>query len=202
MLRKWFGTRRGDDWRRIRKDAGVLTRSDFEEFPAWEFCLDEEGAEGQTESTMRPARPTPPVSLPDFYGGLAADIAFADGTRHLGVIWPTSADPSDLWKTECNLWLPKRAQELTQRPLPTTYNPLIMADSLRLSFSLPPEKFMSRDEARRLIDLAYSVIGGTRGGVWPLVITPRLRVAGWPDSWSVHGWRRYAASERDSEVLN
>ena len=39
---------------RIRKQYVDLVRSDFEEYPIWEFCLDEEGMEGQDETTVRP----------------------------------------------------------------------------------------------------------------------------------------------------
>ena len=40
--------------KKIRKQVYDLTLSDFEEFPIWEFALDEEGEEGQDEATVRP----------------------------------------------------------------------------------------------------------------------------------------------------
>jgi hypothetical protein len=41
---------------RIRKSAGDLTAADLERFPVWVYALDEEGSDGQDETTVRPYR--------------------------------------------------------------------------------------------------------------------------------------------------
>ena len=39
---------------RVRKPVDKLTPADLEQFPFWEFALDEEGIAGQDETTVRP----------------------------------------------------------------------------------------------------------------------------------------------------
>jgi hypothetical protein len=70
---------------KIRKQVYELTPSDLEEYPIWEFALDEEGVEGQDEATVRP--------LPDrkraFNGDVArATFVTADGIRFTGYVTP------------------------------------------------------------------------------------------------------------------
>jgi hypothetical protein len=40
--------------KRIRKPVNELKPEDFESWPCWEYALDEEGREGQDETTVRP----------------------------------------------------------------------------------------------------------------------------------------------------
>ena len=42
---------------RIRKQVYDLTAEDLRRYPLWEFCLDEEGIEGQDEATVKPSDP-------------------------------------------------------------------------------------------------------------------------------------------------
>lgn len=73
------------DDRGIRKLVYELTPSDLQQFPVWEFALDEEGEEGQDEATVRP--------LPDqevAYNGDVARATFvaSDGTQFTGYLTP------------------------------------------------------------------------------------------------------------------
>ena len=38
-----------------RKQVYLLSAEDFKSYPIWEFCLDEEGMEGQDEATVKPS---------------------------------------------------------------------------------------------------------------------------------------------------
>jgi hypothetical protein len=72
----------------IRKQVGDLTPSDLEQYPTWEFAIDEEGEEGQDEETVRPR---PEVEFADPGEGLfivRAEFAAADGTRFHGFVSP------------------------------------------------------------------------------------------------------------------
>ena len=72
----------------IRKQVGDLTPSDLEQYPTWEFAIDEDGEEGQDEETVRPR---PDVELADPAGGLfivRAEFAAADGARFDGFVSP------------------------------------------------------------------------------------------------------------------
>jgi hypothetical protein len=80
---------------RTRKPVSRLTLSDLRSFPVWEFCIDEEGVEGQDETWIRPlARSTIPRkgwSLP-----VAANFTFKDGSNFKGfVVTTTASDDSD-----------------------------------------------------------------------------------------------------------
>lgn len=71
---------------RIRKPVGELTLADFLDHPVWEFALDEEGEEGQDESTVRPYDSTDGL---DPEGGsvlVRASFHLSDGTTALGYI--------------------------------------------------------------------------------------------------------------------
>lgn len=71
---------------KIRKQACRLSASDFLDFPAWEYALDEEGEEGQDEATVRPY---PFEGVLDPWNGaflVRAAFVLADGTRLPGHI--------------------------------------------------------------------------------------------------------------------
>ncbi|MFB3897408.1 MAG: hypothetical protein ACE14V_14000, partial [bacterium] len=71
----------------MRKQLYHLTLADFEEFPVWEFALDEEGVDGQDETTVRPYN----TSEVDPTAGLfvvKAKFILNDGTICYGYLTP------------------------------------------------------------------------------------------------------------------
>ena len=78
----------------IRKQVYHLKISDIDQFPVWEFAIDEEGVEGQDEATVRPRPDLKEIT--EFTGQLAvrAEFTAADGTTFLGIITPSNT--SDL----------------------------------------------------------------------------------------------------------
>jgi hypothetical protein len=88
---------------RIRKQVYELTRSDLRQHALWEFCLDEEEAPGQDESTVRPSTDS---EVPDYSPGayiVAADFVLADGSPAEGYVY--SGKPEDFGCTQPNLIL-------------------------------------------------------------------------------------------------
>lgn len=81
--------------RRIRKSVADLTLADFAEFPAWEFALDEEGEEGQDETTVRPWTQDGPVD-PTAGMFVRARFVLADGTAMSGYLTPPVQDDDSL----------------------------------------------------------------------------------------------------------
>jgi hypothetical protein len=72
----------------LRKSVVDLTIGDFERFPVWEFALDEEGEEGQDETTVRPL---PLSSDLDPSAGMfvvRARFRLADATEMAGHLTP------------------------------------------------------------------------------------------------------------------
>jgi hypothetical protein len=72
----------------IRKQVTALLPGDIKRFPIWEYALDEEGEEGQDETTVRPR---PDLKRAEPHEGLfvvAAEFVTADGTRFDGFASP------------------------------------------------------------------------------------------------------------------
>jgi len=71
---------------RIRKPASELTVQDLEDYPVWEFALDEEGEEGQDESTVRPCVVNGLIDPDDGQYLIRANFKLANGARMKGWI--------------------------------------------------------------------------------------------------------------------
>jgi hypothetical protein len=71
---------------RIRKPAYELTVQDLETYPVWEFAMDEEGEEGQDESTVRPCVVSGPIDPDDGQYLVRANFKLANGARMKGWI--------------------------------------------------------------------------------------------------------------------
>jgi len=78
----------------IRKQMDVLFPQDMTDFPVWQFCVDEEGVDGQDECTIRPSVETDVSGRPGGDHLVAADVTLADGTLSAGFIF--SGHPSSL----------------------------------------------------------------------------------------------------------
>jgi hypothetical protein len=71
---------------RIRKPVNELTPDDLERFPVWEYALDEEGDEGQDETTVRPVESDGLLDPDDGSFIVRAVLNLADGTRYTGYL--------------------------------------------------------------------------------------------------------------------
>jgi hypothetical protein len=80
---------------RIRKQVYDLTLADLRRFPVWEYALDEEGAEGQDEATVRPFLYVGALASSHSTLKVYASFALADGSEMWGYLTP-SGDASDL----------------------------------------------------------------------------------------------------------
>jgi hypothetical protein len=76
---------------KIRKQCNELTADDLAAFPVWEFALNEEGVEGQDETTVRPFvfKGVLDASSGSFL--VKADYTLADGSHLLGYLTPPPA---------------------------------------------------------------------------------------------------------------
>jgi hypothetical protein len=81
---------------RIRKQAYELTSQDFEQFPIWEFALDEEGLEGQDEATVRPYSVAGSLDAAEGTFLVKAQFLLADGTRMGGCLTPSLDGNADI----------------------------------------------------------------------------------------------------------
>jgi len=74
--------------RAIRKQLSEIRIADLQEFPIWEFALDEEGLEGQDEQTVRPRPDLARVDPRDGLFVVRAEFVAADGTTFDGFMSP------------------------------------------------------------------------------------------------------------------
>ncbi len=77
---------------RIRKPANELTPSDLEQFPVWEWASDEEGEEGQDETSVRPILLNRSLRADEGYI-VKANFTLADGTKFIGAFTPAARSP-------------------------------------------------------------------------------------------------------------
>jgi hypothetical protein len=77
---------------RIRKSVADLSQTDLEDYPVWEFALDEEDLEGQDETTVRPWSDSGPVDPSAGMFVVRARFVLADGTAMTGYLTPTVED--------------------------------------------------------------------------------------------------------------
>jgi len=73
---------------RIRKSVTDLALADFERFGVWEFALDEEGEEGQDETTVRPFEIRGALDPSEGMFVIRASFTLADGTAMRGYLTP------------------------------------------------------------------------------------------------------------------
>jgi hypothetical protein len=81
---------------KIRKQVYDLTLDDLNEYPVWEFALDEEGEEGQDEATVRPYGALDKLNPSDGMFIVRAKFTLADGSQMHGCLTPPSSKDDGL----------------------------------------------------------------------------------------------------------
>src|SRR6185436_19790600 len=73
---------------KIRKSVSELSTGDLEAHPVWEFALDEEGDEGQDETTVRPHPVSGELDPSAGMFVVCARFRLADGSEARGYLTP------------------------------------------------------------------------------------------------------------------
>lgn len=134
---------------RIRKQSSELTLSDLAEHPVWEFALDEEGEEGQDETTVRPYSFTPPLDARDGMFVVKAAFVLADGTRMSGCVFASVPEDASIGDMD----------------------PTILTSDSAVSFW-----FGVQAPTAQKIAASYRVLGKTADEVFPLVFNAEVPV--------------------------
>jgi hypothetical protein len=180
MMRFW-PWHRGGGSNRIRKDAGELRLADYETFPVWEFALDEEGVEGQTECTVRPVSP---IVWPEAFDRIiAATMTSPQGDCYHGALAANSFAIKDAdTPARLNVWI-------------------LQTDGSQLDFSLGAEQHMSDDKARTKIAATYAALGTNASRLFPLSVRPHVPIPGLPKHWQLPGFMRAPHPSNRNEFL-
>jgi hypothetical protein len=143
------------------KQVYELTLDDLSRFPIWEFRLDEEGAEGQDEATVRPYTASGPLDPADRMFVVRAVFTLADGSRMHGYFTP-----------------PVRGHDSIG-----TLQPIIVTDRGQVRFwcgtTAPDLKRLTR---------SYERLGKDARGVFPLQFQSDAQLVGGPVKGSLPGF--------------
>jgi hypothetical protein len=110
-------------------------------FPVWDFALDEEGAEGQDEATVRPYEVSGALDVSDGMFIVRVFFTLADGSRLLGYLTPPVQGDGGLG----------------------TLQPIIVTEQGQVGFSCG----MAVPDSARLARL-YALLGRDAGRVFPV----------------------------------
>ena len=170
------------NWKQIRKDVGEITLGDLQQHPSWEFCLDEEGVEGQTECTMRPFKhSSASLSLGD-YCMVGCKFTFPNKISHLGWIqlggleYGSEFESAENFKPEIFIdpTTPAEILEIEKFDLMTRCE-----GSIRMGFFLPPKRIVDDKSARSLIEKMASTIQIDVEDMFPIAMEPLQSILGW-----------------------
>lgn len=147
---------------RVRKQVYELTLSDLDQYPVWEFALDEEGEEGQDEATVRPVEAVEELDPLEAMYIVSASFTLADGSTFRGCISTPVQGQDDLG----------------------TLQPVLITESgQRVVFW-----WGMMEPKRQEIDFAYSALARKPGEVFPLEVVSLPRIAGGPVRATVPGF--------------
>jgi hypothetical protein len=153
--RKWRGTVK------IRKQVYKLAPNDFKTPPVWEFALDEEGAEGQDEATVRPYKPRGQLDPSDGMFVVRAVFTLADGTTLEGYLTPPLNDDRRLG----------------------TLQPIIVCENDQVNIWRGCSKPTAKE-----VDDDYRLLGKRKEEVFPLRFESQIDMVGGPISGTAAGF--------------
>jgi hypothetical protein len=145
----------------VRRQVYELTLDDLDNFPVWEFRLDEKDEKGQDESTVRPHTAPGPLDPADRMFVVRAAFTLADGSRMQGYLTP-----------------PARGDDS-----PGTLQPIIVTERGQVRFWCGTAVFDSKRLAR-----SYEVLGKEAQWVFPLRFESEVEIVGGPVRGSLPGF--------------
>lgn len=179
---------------RIRKDVGELTLEDLAIASVWEFGLDEECNEDQTECTVRPLMQKRNVDPARSSYAVVCDFATrGDGSgksvSYVGMVFPDGVFKGPQSGDPCIL-VDRPVGQIVEHPLLHGYNAVLSAESPRLNFGVPHRNHAKPGDVRASMDLCYQVLGLSPDRLFPLTCRPRVPIKGWPKEYEIPGFLR------------
>ncbi len=149
---------------RIRKQAYELASTDFEEYPIWEFALDEEGEEGQDEATVRPWEGHEPLDPAEGMFVVRATFLLADGATCVGYLTPPVQGDTSIG----------------------TIQPILLTEQGQVAFWCG-----ATAPSAETIRSAYAKLGREATGVFPCRYSSAVTLIGGPITGAVSGFMHY-----------
>ena len=145
----------------VRRQVYELTLDDLDNFPVWEFSLDEKDEKSQDESTVRPYTAPGPLDPADRMFIVRAAFTLADGSKTKGYVTPPARGDDGLGILQ----------------------PIIVTERGQVRFwcgtAVPDSKRLAR---------CYEVLGKEAGRVFPLRFESAVELVGGPVRGSVPGF--------------
>ncbi len=149
---------------KLRKPVNELTPEDLRNYPVWEYALDEEGDEGQDETTVRPYQFAAPLDPAESMFVIGASFTLADGTLVSGYLTPPSQGDDSL----------------------ATLQPAITTNAGQVRFWFGRLPFQPEEIAKM-----YSLLGKESSSVFPITFRATVAVVGGDVAGQIPGFLRW-----------
>jgi hypothetical protein len=178
--------------KKIRIDAGRITLDDMRTHPSWEFCLDEEGDDDQSECTIRPFKPKASALRLSDYCLVVCDFVARDNTPFLGWITLGTTGPTSPWDFTPELLLEGVDGAVASHPDVNGVPSVVITTeaTTRVGFYLPQSRSHRTEAFRSKIDFAYQLLGTTPEALFPILVNPHQTIKKWPDEFKIDGFYR------------
>jgi hypothetical protein len=151
---------------RLRKQENHLTLIDINQYPVWEFALDEEAVEGQNEKTLRPFLSST-IDPAKAYLIVRASFYLHNGKSHKGFIKPLSL----------------RSRRLSTHLIPYDLAPIIVTDDGQVVFCYGTSK-----PSKSLLKKNYSLLGVEPENAFPIKFSSDVEVVNSITSGTLEGF--------------
>lgn len=190
------------NWKRIRKDAGEITIEDLREQPSWEFCLDEEGIEGQTECTIRPFKKVSATLSPKDSCLVACDFVAHCGQRLFGWITLGAGSGNHPWDLSPDILLPSFPTAILNDKHCNSIPFIVLTcpGTARINLALGSSRRFPESRVRPKLDLAYRALKMSASELFPITLEPRQAIAKWPNEYLIKGFLRPSDESPDLVV--
>jgi hypothetical protein len=165
----------GEDSMKIRKQENKLTLDDINQFPVWEFALDEETFKGQNEKTLKPYLSNS-IDPAEAYLLVRATFSLSNGSRCKGFIKPFS----------------QYTKRLSPPIFPYDLNPVIITDKGQIRFCYGTNK-----PKKSSFEKNYRWLGAGPEFVFPIEITCDVDVKNSITSGILDGFLYFASKSLD-----
>lgn len=178
--------------KKIRIDAGRITLDDMRAHPSWEFCLDEEGNDDQSECTIRPYKPSTSTLRLSDYCLVVCDFVTRDNKSFLGWISLGKTTPTSPWDFSPELLIDGVDAAVASHPDVNSVPSVVITTeaTTRVGFCLPQSRGHRTEALRSKIDFAYHLLDTTPEALFPILVNPHQAIKKWPGEFKIDGFYR------------
>jgi hypothetical protein len=160
---------------RLRKQEDHLTLIDINQYPVWEYALDEETFEGQNEKTLRPYISSS-IDPTKTYLIVRASFYLQNGIRHKGFIKPLGLS----------------SKRLSMPIIPYDLAPIIVTDDGQVVFCYGTSR-----PSKSLLKKNYNLLGVEPENAFPIKFSSDVKVVNSITSGTLEGFLFFSSQNID-----